>query len=284
MKFTGIDPNGINQISQSLLSIDVNGVEQMTISTSSVGVNTSLDVDNTVTAREFTGSFSGSIQGDGSGLTNIPVSSLDGDVTRISLGNATASIDETKLSINVQTDITGALNVSALVSASAFKGDGSQITNISAGAIGDIDKLKSGSAEAVISPNLGLQVNVKTDIDSTLDVTGNTTLDSDLSVGGEASITGDLNVTGRIVTTELQTTFISSSVIYSSGSNTFGDASDDRQEFTGSVHIKDSIQIPSYSSDPVSGEIGEIYYNTSDTNIYRYTSEGWEPAAGTSGT
>ena len=175
-----------------LLSVDVNGVEQMTISTASVGINTSLDVTDIVTAREFTGSFSGSMQGDGSGLTNIPASSLDGDVTRIALGSSTASIDETKLSINVQTDITGALNVSGLVSASALKGDGSQITNISAGSIGDIDRLKSGSAEAVISPNNGLQVNVKTDIDSTLDVTGNTTLDSDLSVGGEANITGEL--------------------------------------------------------------------------------------------
>ena len=41
MEYGGKNPNGINQVSQSLLSIDVQGVEQVNISTSSVDINTS---------------------------------------------------------------------------------------------------------------------------------------------------------------------------------------------------------------------------------------------------
>jgi len=70
MEYGGKNPNGINQVSQSLLSIDVQGVEQATISTSSVDINTSLNVDNSVTASSFSGSF----RGDGSELNNIPTS------------------------------------------------------------------------------------------------------------------------------------------------------------------------------------------------------------------
>jgi len=86
MTYIGKDPNGINQLSQSLLSIDVNGVEQVTISNTEIGINTKLSVENGVSAtsytgsvfsgstyygEEFSGSFSGSFSGDGSELLNI---------------------------------------------------------------------------------------------------------------------------------------------------------------------------------------------------------------------
>ena len=115
MKYTGKNPNGLNQISQSLLSLDVNGVEQITVSTDSVDINTELSVENgisaisytgsvfsgsdvitstitadsidvdsivggIITSTEFSGSFSGSFQGDGNSITNIPTSALVGDI------------------------------------------------------------------------------------------------------------------------------------------------------------------------------------------------------------
>ena len=89
MKYEGKTPNGINQVSQSLLSIDVQGVEQINISTSSVDINTSLNVENDVIASSFSGSF----RGDGSELNNIPTSALTGDIARIAEGSATASLE-----------------------------------------------------------------------------------------------------------------------------------------------------------------------------------------------
>ena len=83
MEYGGKNPNGINQVSQSLLSIDVQGVEQLNISTSSVDINTSLNVESGITASSFTGSFTGSFKGDGSQLESIPTTALTGDIGRI---------------------------------------------------------------------------------------------------------------------------------------------------------------------------------------------------------
>ena len=139
MKYTGKNPNGLNQISQSLLSLDVNGVEQLNISTDSVIINTELSVEkginavsytgsifsgsevvtSTLTAdgivvgtidgtiisgTEFSGSFSGSFEGDGNSITNIPTSALVGDINRIAEGDSNATITDDKLSINVDTN------------------------------------------------------------------------------------------------------------------------------------------------------------------------------------
>ncbi len=209
-------------------------------------------------------SLSGSFRGDGSELNKIPTSAIADDITRIAECNATASVSNgTTLEVSVDTNIDG------ILSASLYRGDGGGLYNVPADAIGDIDKLKSGSAVAIISPNQGLRVNVNTDIAGTLDVTGNTTLDNNLTVANDATITNDLTVGGTITSTELITTFISSSVIYASGSNVFGDESTDSHQFTGSVLIKDSVVIPVFSSEPSGGQIGQLYYNDTDTNIYR---------------
>ena len=79
MKYGGKNPNGINQVSQSLLSIDVQGIEQINISTASVDINTSLNIEGAITASSYTGSFSGSFKGDGSQLLNIPPEALTSD-------------------------------------------------------------------------------------------------------------------------------------------------------------------------------------------------------------
>ena len=141
MEYGGKNPNGINQVSQSLLSIDVQGVEQATISTSSIDINTSLNVDNSVTASSFSGSF----RGDGSELNNIPTTALTGDIARIAEGSATASVESgTTFDITGDTTITGSLNVDSPISASRYDGDGSGLYNVPASALGDIDRIKSG--------------------------------------------------------------------------------------------------------------------------------------------
>lgn len=250
MSYKGIDPNGINQISQSLVSLYVNGERQIDISTENVDIINDLNVQGSVSASIFSGS--------GEELFNIPPTALTTDAqNQIFSGSATASISPNKgFKVNVDTSISGALNVSeSLTVGGVISGDGSGITNINADSIGDIDRLKSGSAEAVISPNLGFEINVDTEISGTLDISGslrtNDTLKvdksadigTDLDVGNNVTIGNDLTVAGKITSTELHTTYLSSSVVYATGSNKFGDGASDKQEFTGSVGIKGDLSV-----------------------------------------
>ena len=66
---------------------------------------------------------------------------------------------------------------------------------------------------------------------------GPQTIQSTLSVTGNTTIGGTLVVAGRLTAEEFHTEITTASVIYSSGSTKFGDSSDDRHEFTGSILI-----------------------------------------------
>jgi len=242
MEYGGKNPNGINQVSQSLLSIDVQGVEQVNISTSSVDINTSLYVENNITASNISGSYTG----DGSELFNIPPEALTQDAqNKIFDGTVTASISEVDgFVVNTSASFTGDILATGEISGAFISGDGSGLFNVPAEALGDIDRIKSGSAQAVISPNNGLVVDATTTINGDLTVTGSATVNVDATIDRDLSVGRDLSVAGRITSQELLTTFISSSVIYASGSNVFGDESSDTHQFTGSVLIKDSVVIP----------------------------------------
>ena len=64
-------------------------------------------------------------------------------------------------------------------------------------------------------------------------------------------ITGSLTVTGFIDAQELRTTYISSSILYRSGSTKFGDELSDNHSFTGSLLVSGTISVP--GSNLVSG-------------------------------
>jgi len=64
-----------------------------------------------------------------------------------------------------------------------------------------------------------------------------------LVVDGTSTFNDDVTVNGILYATEFQTTFISSSIIYSSGSTKFGDSLDDIHSFTGSVYISNSLDV-----------------------------------------
>ena len=57
-------------------------------------------------------------------------------------------------------------------------------------------------------------------------------------------ITGSLTVTGFIDAQELRTTYISSSILYRSGSTKFGDELSDTHAFTGSLLVSGTISVP----------------------------------------
>ena len=195
MEFNGKSPNGLNQLSASLVSLFVSGGAVINVSPQSVNV-----------------------------LTDITASGVQTSEINPTVGGT--------LSIQGNTKITGSLLVSSSISASSvvantLVGDGSGITNIPASSIGDIDRIKSGSVQTIISPNKGLEVQTSLTVKDFLVVTGS------------GIFRGDLSVAGTINTTELKATYISASIIFASGSNKFGDNVVDKHEFTGIKMPKD---------------------------------------------
>jgi hypothetical protein len=79
---------------------------------------------------------------------------------------------------------------------------------------------------------------------------------------GSNTFNGNLTVTGFIDTQELRTTYISSSILYRSGSTKFGDELTDTHAFTGSLLVSGSISVP--SSGLVSGSSQVSYTGLSN--------------------
>jgi hypothetical protein len=71
-----------------------------------------------------------------------------------------------------------------------------------------------------------------------LQLSGSVQLDGNLLVTGSTnSVFENILVSGKITSQEIETQFVSSSIIYSSGSNKFGDDITDNHQFTGSVDV-----------------------------------------------
>ena len=159
--------------------------------------------------------------------------------------------------------------------------EGSEITEITAG-VGlsgggnagnvtvDVDfsdtTLQTGISGSFFAPSSSLSTRVTT-IEGTGTVQGVGTTDKVVFsqvTGSSMKVTGDMKVDGTIVAQEFKTEFVSSSVIFSSGSTIFGDTNDDTHEFTGSLFVTGSIFANGLSvlsssamiSDDISGSLG----------------------------
>ena len=96
---------------------------------------------------------------------------------------------------------------------------------------------------------------------------------------GSQSITGSLTVTGQVVAQTLNVQQVTSSIVYSSGSNVFGNSLANTQQFTGSVGVTGSLTVngaSSFSSNlTATGNLnlqGAVtrninFYDSSNTNI-----------------
>ena len=74
-----------------------------------------------------------------------------------------------------------------------------------------------------------------------LQLSGSVQLEGNLLVTGSVnSVFENVLVTGTLVAQEIETQLVSSSIIYSSGSNKFGDLITDTQQFTGSLQVSGS--------------------------------------------
>ena len=108
---------------------------------------------------------------------------------------------------------------------------------------GNIELKSSGGGDVILDPTTGV-IALK---GTTTLYAGNKILSSDgnaIQVGNSLTVTGSMIVTGFIETQELRTTYISSSILYRSGSTKFGDELDDTHSFTGSLSVSGSISVP----------------------------------------
>jgi hypothetical protein len=76
-------------------------------------------------------------------------------------------------------------------------------------------------------------------------------------------VDGNLLVTGRITAEEFHTEFISSSIIYQSGSTQFGNSSDDTHIFTGSLYVTASLA--QFSNEVRTGFLSSSYIDINTT-------------------
>jgi len=144
-------PNTLYYICQvhGIMAGTINIVDAILQRGPDVVISGSLFVSDRIVAREVTASISASfIQGDGSGLFNIPRSAFTGDSFRISSGSVTASVSpvygfrvesaEKGSEISGSVSISGSLTAQNITAVSmsgyeisgSFVGDGSRLTNI----------------------------------------------------------------------------------------------------------------------------------------------------------
>ena len=86
---------------------------------------------------------------------------------------------------------------------------------------------------------------------------------------GSQSITGSLTVTGQVVAQTLNVQQVTSSIVYSSGSNIFGNTLGNTQQFTGSVGVTGSLTVNGASTFSSTGTFSGI------VGVGGLTEEGW---------
>jgi hypothetical protein len=157
------------------------------------------------------------------GVTNVRVS-----IDRL---NSSASLHESEIN-QLQTD-SGSFSTRVTANESAIASlDSTYATDV---------ELNASSSNLTTAYTLA-----DTNLSSSL-VTRVTNLSSSVSstylLNTTDTLEGDLTVTGTLTAQEFNTEYISSSIIFESGSTKFGDSADDTHTFTGSVNISQDITV-----------------------------------------
>jgi hypothetical protein len=198
-----------NQLNLGGLEVD-GGTLYVDTTNNRVGINTTSPSQELTVDGDISGSgnlnIDGVISGDGSGLTNIPLAS----------GARSGSFS------------------------GSFEGDGSGLTGILS------SSFSSTSSYVDFSDIDNKPTLVSSSAQIASDISGSFTsvsqsFASDRLKNTTDTLDGDLTVTGRITAQEFHTEFVTSSVIFESGSTKFGDSADDIHTFTGSVNINGTL-------------------------------------------
>jgi hypothetical protein len=193
------------------------------------------------------GSFSGSFQGDGSQLTGVTGATTASYVEYSNVGNKPALVSGSEqVSFNGITDkptlVSGSSQIvySGISSIPAGIVSGSE--QVSFNGITDKPTLVSGSSQVTYSGLSDIPVGI---VSSSAQIAGYNLFATTGSnqFNGSQAITGSLTVTGQVVAQTLNVQQVTSSIVFSSGSNIFGNSLSNTQQFTGSVSVTGSLAV-----------------------------------------
>jgi len=85
-------------------------------------------------------------------------------------------------------------------------------------------------------------------------ISGSVNITGSLTTSGNVTVNGDMTVLGTLTAQEIKTTFVSSSILFESGSTRFGDTSDDTHHRTGSFNITGSLSLNGTTIDEISND------------------------------
>ena len=128
----------------------------------------------------------------------------------------------------------------ATTGSNIFKGNQTITGSLSVSGSTNIYGTTNVTGSVNVSGSTGTAITANVD---TIVFTGSYAQSGSVNIQGTQSITGSLIVSNTITAERLIVQYISSSVIYSSGSNKFGDELSDVQQFTGSVDITGSLTV-----------------------------------------
>jgi len=154
--------------------------------------------------------------------------------TNTAIGHSTAPFHtlHTQFVSGSSATLTG--TVTATTFTGSFVGDGSQLSGVTS--YTDSDTLTYINTVGVLSGS----AQIASDISGSF-ISVSQSFASERLKNTSDTLDGDLTVTGKITAQEFHTEFVSASIIYQSGSTKFGNTSDDRHEFTGSIYVSNGM-------------------------------------------
>ena len=86
-------------------------------------------------------------------------------------------------------------------------------------------------------------------------ISGSVNITGSLTTSGNVTVSGNMTVLGTL-TQEFKTTFVSSSILFESGSTKLGDTTNDTHERTGSLNVTGSWSLNGYEINEISNDSG----------------------------
>jgi hypothetical protein len=177
-------------------------------------------------------SLSGKVPGTGSlNLGELAINTYDGKIYLRRSG----STDTVQEVITTNVVNTGSIFLTGAITASIAATNG--VVSGSSQIIGILSSLNAFSAsENNKSTTLG-------NLTGSYATTGSNSFKNNQQITGSLGVSGDVTVLGSINARQFNIGIISSSILYTSGSNKFGDTGDDTHQFTGSVQVTGSFYV-----------------------------------------